>query len=308
MDSRRLTGCTRELFVYPDAFERSNPHPPDRVPPHRSWDKDSADVAAPLCGGTDNREMKNLRPQTMGILERIEALTGRPVQFKPDSGMTLRATLQVARNGAPTHVLRYRPSNEPIDYWVAYQAGYVLRLFALPPQERLDFAVTGQGAEQVGSLASTGQPLTAADKAALPEFAGMTLHWALLNLRSYATGMRVDQWIADELPELADLQAAGIDAMQQENLQLLSRRVGSLSIPVPLLAPVAAYALFADRLMGKSLYAIPYRAAGVLESGTELLRISDAIASAPSHDRALIDAWASCMGMTNWYAWIPYKP
>jgi len=37
--------------------------------------------------------MKNLRPTTMGILERVEALSGRPVEFKPDSSLTLRATL-----------------------------------------------------------------------------------------------------------------------------------------------------------------------------------------------------------------------
>ena len=55
-----------------------------------------------------------------------------------------------------------------------------------------------------------------------------------------------------------------MDALQQENLQLLSKRLGNLPIPVPLLSPVAAYALFADRLLGKSVYAIPYRAAGVL--------------------------------------------
>lgn len=99
--------------------------------------------------------MKNLRPQTMGVLERVEALTGRPVEFRPDSSMTLRATLQMARNGAPAHVLRYRPANEPLDYWVAYQAGYVLRLFSLPPKDRFDFAVTGQGADQVEALVVT---------------------------------------------------------------------------------------------------------------------------------------------------------
>lgn len=62
--------------------------------------------------------MKNLRPETMGILDRVEALSGRPVEFQPDSSLALRATLQMARNGAATHVLRYRPSNDPIDYWV----------------------------------------------------------------------------------------------------------------------------------------------------------------------------------------------
>ena len=252
--------------------------------------------------------MKNLRPETMGILQRVEALSGRPVDFRPDSSLSLKASLRMARNGAPAHVLQYRPSNDPIDYWVAYQAGFALRLFELPPAERFDFAGTGQGTEQVEALLKTGQPLTAIDTADVPKFAQLTLHWALMNLRSFAIGMRIDQWIADEYPALKDTQAAGVDSLQQENLQLLSKRVGNLSVPVPLLAPVAAYALFADRLLGKGVYAIPYRAAGVLEPGKELLCISDSIGSEPNHDRALVDAWAASIGMSGWYAWTPYKP
>ena len=252
--------------------------------------------------------MKNLRPGTLGLLERIEALSGRPVEFKPDSSLTLRATLQLARNGAPAHVLRYRPSNEPLDYWVAYQAGYLLRLLDLPPSERFDFAATGTASDHVAELLSTGLPPGGGDRSTLVQFAQMTAHWALMNLRSYAIGMRIDQWLANDHPELRELQAAGVDAMQQENQQLLSKRLGSLSIPVPLLAPVAAYALFADRLLGQAGHAIPYRAAGVLELGTELLSVSDSIACDAAHDRELIDAWARTIGMTGWYAWIPYKP
>ena len=215
----------------------------------------------------DNPAMKNLRPETMGILKQIESLSGRPVEFKPDSSLTLRATLQLARNGAPAHVLRYRPANEPLDYWVAYQAGFLLRLFELPPDQRFDFAATGVADARVQALLATGQPMNDADMAALPRFAQMTAHWAMMNLRSYAIGLRIDQWLTDAYPALRESQAAGIDAMQQENLQLLSKRMGNLSIPVPLLGPVAAYALFADRLLGRSAYAIPYRAAGVLDVG-----------------------------------------
>ena len=244
----------------------------------------------------------------MGILQRIETLSGRPVEFKPDSSLTLRATLQLARNGAPTHVLRYRPANEPLDYWVAYQAGYLLRLLELPPDERFNFAATGAAAGQVQELLATGQPMTDTDKATLPQFAQVTAHWAMMNLRSYAIGMRIDQWLANTYPALRESQAAGTDALQQENLQLLSKRMGSLSIPVPLLGPVAAYALFADRLLGSSLYAIPYRAAGVLDLGAELLAINDAMPPSAKHDRELVDAWAATIGMTGWYAWTPYKP
>lgn len=250
--------------------------------------------------------MKNLRPGTLSMLERIEALSGRPVEFKPDSSLTLRATLQLARDGAPAHVLRYRPSNDPLDYWVAYQAGYLLRLLELPPAERFDFAATGTAAGHVAELLATGQPLTGGDKSTLDQFAQMTAHWAMMNLRSYAIGMRVDQWLTEEHPDLHALQVEGIKAMQQENLQLLSKRLGTLSIPVPLLAPVAAYALLADRLLGPAGYAIPYRAAGVLDLGADLLSINDALPRDAAYDRKLVDAWAKAIGMTGWYAWIPY--
>ena len=69
-----------------------------------------------------------------------------------------------------------------------------------------------------------------------------------------------------------------------------------------------AYALFADRLLGKTAYAIPYRAAGVLDLGAELLAILDKLPPGAAHDRVLVDAWAAAIGMTGWYAWLPYKP
>lgn len=252
--------------------------------------------------------MKNLRPETLGLLQRIETLSGRPVEFKPDATLTLRATLQLARNGAPAHVLRYRPANEPLDYWVVYQAGYLLRLLDLPPSERFDFAGTGSAPARVEELLTAGLKLTDAEQSAAPRFAEAAAHWAMMNLRSFAIGMRIDRWLADQHPDLCLLQRQGMDALQQENLQLLSQRVGKLAIPVPLLGPVAAYALFADRLLGKTTYAIPFRAAGVLELGAELLSILDKLPAGAAQDRELVDAWAAAIGMTGWYTWIPYKP
>jgi len=117
--------------------------------------------------------MKNLRPETLGLLQRIETLSGRPVEFKPDATLTLRATLQLARNGAPAHVLRYRPVNEPLDYWVAYQAGYLLRLLELPPSERFDFAGTGNAPGRVEELLATGQPQADDGRSTLAQFAEM---------------------------------------------------------------------------------------------------------------------------------------
>ena len=46
--------------------------------------------------------------------------------------------------GAAYHVLRFKPTNEPIDYFVCYQAGFLLRLFANSPTQRFDFVLTAE--------------------------------------------------------------------------------------------------------------------------------------------------------------------
>jgi hypothetical protein len=195
-----------------------------------------------------------------------------------------------------------------LDYWVAYQAGYLLRLLELPPSERFDFSGTGVAGDRVHELLTAGLDLNDTERSEAPGFANAVAHWAMVNLRSYAIGLRIDHWIADEYPSLKAMQRQGMDAIQEENLRLLSRRSGKLTIPVSLLGPVAASALFADRLLGRSTYAIPYRAAGVLDLGSALLAIVDRVPPGAAHDRELVDAWADAMGMTGWYAWIPYKP
>jgi hypothetical protein len=251
--------------------------------------------------------MKNLRPETLGMLQRIEALSGRPVEFKPDSSLTLRATLQLARNGAPSHVLRYRPTNEPLDYWVAYQAGYLLRLLELPPAERFDFAGTGTAPSQVAELLATGQPQADDARSTLTQFAEMTAHWAMLNLRSYAIGMRIDQWLADQHPELRELQSRrhGLAAAREPAAAVQAYRQavdpGPADGPGGRIRAVCRPAAGQDGLCDT----VPGRRAG---PGAELLAILDKVPPGAAHDRELVDAWAAAIGMTGWYAWIPYKP
>lgn len=51
--------------------------------------------------------MQHLRAVRKGILKRVEERTGRSIQFLRDEKLSLLATLQMARNGADFHVLRY---------------------------------------------------------------------------------------------------------------------------------------------------------------------------------------------------------
>lgn len=252
--------------------------------------------------------MKNLRAVTREVLRQVEERSGKPIQFMRDDQLSLLTSLQMARNGADFHVLRYRPTNDPLDYLIAYQAGFVLRLFENEPANRCDFAPQPRAEHDVEVLIATGQPLTDDDRQTLPQFAKFIAQWSLLNLRSLPIGMRIDRWIATDYPELLELQAASIATQQQQNVAVFAHRVGRLTVPTTLMGAIAAYALFAERLLGTGSYAIPYEAAGVIGDGRELLRLWDETPADARHDVALVDAWASASSMSDWYRWIPYRP
>ncbi len=74
-----------------------------------------------------------------------------------------------------------------------------------------------------------------------------------MNLRSFTVGMRIVQRLADDHTERRALQAQGIEALQQENRQLLSQRVGRLAIPVPHASFPANHSAFSRRMCGSEV-------------------------------------------------------
>jgi hypothetical protein len=252
--------------------------------------------------------MRHLRAATKGILKRVEDLSGKSIQFVSDEKLPLLATLQIARNGADFHVLRYKPSAESLDYLIAFQAGFVLRLYENEPDQRFDFSPAPDAGRRAESLILDGLALSADERKALPAFADSVAQWALMNLRSLPIGMRIDRWIADDFAELRAQQQACIAVQVQQNVDLLSFRQGKLSIPTGLLAGIASYALFAERLLGDGSFSVPYGAAGALTRGEQLLSLLDGVPSGPQYDCELVDRWAAAAGLAGWYNWIPYVP
>jgi hypothetical protein len=256
--------------------------------------------------------MLDLRSVTKSVLREVETLSGKPVEFVADDELPVMATMQIARRGAPCHLLRYRPGGGPLDYLVVHQAGYVLRLFANEPSQRFDFSAEPKASLGVEAMIAAGREPDDDDRSLLPGFAAAVSRWALMTLRSMPVSMRVDAWIATGMPELAAMQREGIARQLQENLDVLGQRVGRLAVPPQLLALNAAYALFADRLAGSSTAAIPYEAAGLLEGGARLLDVWDDTPADPAHDRELVDRWAQAIGIGagegGWYRWAPFVP
>ncbi len=247
-------------------------------------------------------------PETHALIDSAERRTGRPVHVLVDPDLPTSASIQIARHGAPAHIVRVRTSDEASDYLIARQILFMLRMVELPTTERFDFAPTGTGDRAMGKVvrphvASIG--LSDADSAA---FAAGVTKWILMDLRSRPVGMRVDQQIFRDMPALRGSFEAGAANENDANLKAMQRMQGLIRLPERYYWPSTAYALFADRLLGTTLYSVPFDAMGFAAGGHQLLRTYDGVPSDASRDRSLVDAWGREIAVSDWYRWIPYDP
>lgn len=251
--------------------------------------------------------MLKLLPETTSLVTQLEHLSSRPVEFMRVDSLPVLASLKIARNGAAYHILQYRPSNSPLDYYIAQQVGTALRMFEQPEGQRFDFSSDGSGEKALESIIKASARISSEDMELLPMFVKSVHQWALMQLRSIPIGMRVDAWLFESFPNMREAIKEGLAEQQQMNAEMLGMQFGKLKPPSNQFAIATAYALFTDRLLGTN-YSIPFKAAGTLEDGIELLVIFDQMQQSSTYDIQLVNAWARQLGMQGWYQWIPYQP
>lgn len=70
--------------------------------------------------------------ETTDVLKQVEERSGAPVDITTDPSLTTYARIKIARGPATHHILTYNPTKPGVDYHIAYQCGFVLRLFENP--------------------------------------------------------------------------------------------------------------------------------------------------------------------------------
>lgn len=255
-----------------------------------------------------------LREVTRAIITQVERASGYPVLVTEDRSLRTLAAVRLARGNAPAHTITYNPSvtTQP-DYLIAYQCGFILRLFAVPPSERCDFAPAAHGREVVHRLLR--EPEGPARKLhlqphAIEKLRDQLFDGLMVQLRSIPVGLRVDAWILRDYPELAPLQRSAVLRQLQNSQATLApdvRKIAPTKVYKASVTMNAAFALFWSRTWDDPALSLPYKAAGYDKPGARLLSILDEISDEPTADRQLVDAWASELGLSNWYEWVPYS-
>lgn len=250
--------------------------------------------------------MLKLLPETNSLVTKLELVSNRPVVFMRVDSLPVLASIQIARKGASYHILQYRSSNSPLDYYIAQQVVTALRMFEQQDHLRFDFSSNGSGEKSLEAIIKSSTHLTPENRASLPNFVKVVHQWALMQLRSIPIGMRVDAWLFESFPNMRESIKNGLVEQQQMNAATLGMELDGLMPPSNQFAPATAYALFTDRLL-ETNYSIPFKAAGALVEGNALLDIFDQMRDDSGYDTQLVNAWARQLGMKDWYQWIPYQ-
>jgi hypothetical protein len=254
-----------------------------------------------------------LSETTRAVLRLVETRSGIPVHVETDSnlpGSTL-AKVVMARGALTLHQVSYRPGGaSPPDYLICQQAGFILRLFATPPEKRFDFAASSDAYGAVERLVKGHPVARSIPPQALPQLCQMLLDGVLSHLRSIPLGMRVDCWLASEFPALAELQKASILRQLQDSVATLApqhRQVTPQRIYDATEAISAAFAAFWASRLNQPQLALPFKAAGYLQAGKELLAIWESTPEPPENDRVIVDSWAEKLDIAGWLQWVPYS-
>lgn len=235
-----------------------------------------------------------LHPVTQQLIKKVEELSGRLVHVTEDQELKVMATISTARGIAPAHFLRYRPGTRAVDYLVAYQLGFLMRLFSCPEVERWEVMSTAEEQERgIGSLKLGRFP---------QDFGQSMVGNILTQLRTYSVGARVDDWIWKNLPELRHQQEHSIRSQLTENAKALAPEIRQ-KFPKPLIdantAMNAAYATNWGEVLKEPQFSIPFKALGYAGKAKKLLEILEEVPDDPRADRDLIEQWAKCLGLSG---------
>jgi len=245
--------------------------------------------------------MASLLPETRAIIAEVELLSGRPVHVEEDSSLTSHATVVTARGGLPAHFVRYRPGAGPVDYLIAYQLGFLIRAFSMPPEQR--FLVGSTAMEQQEGVRALGLDVLE------PEMAKWMVTNLIIQLRTFSVGIRVDDWIRNGFPTLVPMQNESAKTQMLQNEASLAPSVRG-KFPKKLVAANAsmnaAFAAYWSRIFGDPRYSIPYRALGYDLVAGELLSVAERISDAPEQDRDLIQGWGDLLNLSGSFHFQPH--
>lgn len=255
----------------------------------------------------------NLKKSVHDILKQVIDLTGKGFEFIEKKDLSTHATVKIARESMPAHIVIYKSaSDEIVNHLLAHECGHILRLNREEKKNRLipynDDSHKRVAFEEIYSdiaLLPIKIPMHM-----LPEIVNIWYQGLIRQLTNMPPDIMIERWIYSEYPDLRTVQMASLKRQHSEAIVGLSKRMKEMT-PVKIYDSsnqmnYIFFALISEYLqinLKGAFLSTPYP-----RRSSDLLRITrEEYENSYSGDIEMINRWAVHLQLNGWFSWRDFE-
>jgi len=241
----------------------------------------------------------------LSLLEKCEVKSGYECDISYDATLTTDSTIRMAgRNGQLRHQIILKQENDKAEYYIAWQAAWILREFSTDETKRVGITHSKEGFEE--TKASLAERYPSMDSLKLDNFTQQILGGIVTQVRSVPVGILVDLYLHREYTELHVLQQQALIQQVREYWAALNLDKSQFpeSIVLANQHMNAAQAAMVDYQFPSPELTAPYKVAGMEGISLQLLDICLKYNSDGEKDKELIDEWGKALNIQHLYRWV----
>ena len=258
-----------------------------------------------------------LHPDVGRIWKDIENLTGRGFLLAPDGTIAsyANALVELGEPGSPLYVVRYVPSKEDdLPYFLAHEAGHILRYYRGPPEKRVMPMITeearqrfrGEFRDDLYRLARKGLP-----DFVLEDMANIWHEGVVRQVSNFPVDMRIERWLYEGYEGLRPAQRKALKGQLVENLLSLGPSIRA-STPKKVFEAAAtmncSFAAYLSWLYrDRNLRRVYSRDTHYQRGERMAKRVWETPDSGLEQDFVTVNRWAEDFGVASWFGWAPVE-
>jgi hypothetical protein len=246
-----------------------------------------------------------LLPEVVGILELVQQVSEKDIDFRPVRKLNVAATTKVARQRMPQHIISFdRGKADRINYIIAHECGHILRMLQLPPADRLVPATTSATVSIAAEVLA--DEVTFLPPALIPKMLDVWVGGLVLQVTNQPVDVKIEQWLYSNYPGLRREQVQGLEKDARVALKALAIEVERMAPPTVFRISNAmnyAYLNHINKITGRN-YRNRFRGRQeIIGLGKQLYEISEGEWS----DVEVANQWAEHLGIRQWFSWIGFE-
>lgn len=254
----------------------------------------------------------DLKEPTRSILVETEQLTGKPFDFIHNPGLSVQATVKIARSSMSHHIVIFSGTDSSLlNHQIAHECGHIRRYYAAPKDRRLvpeSNPQTNQAA--IAHIEKNSNNLLKSLPIDLRyQMIPVWINGIIYQVTNLPPDIYIEKWIFERYPELRIDQRRSIGLIHEQASKILKPELHSQFPKIITDSSCAMnYAFYKkiDEITGSTFFKnfkrMPSHEVG--ESLYHCIREGD---GGLVGDIALINEWAGILQIGDWFTWTDFE-